>query len=178
LHIQTHILSGWCVGNLFRLTPRERMFCMLAASLQDLDGLGMVVSEELYWELHHKLGHCLLAGVLLAVVLAALSTHRVKAGLIYLALFHVHLALDYLGSGPGWPLYYLWPFSEWGLENPHAWPFFSWQNICAFVLLLAWTIGIFIRRQRTPLEVLMPSLDRKAVAALQRWRRSAEAPTS
>ncbi len=57
MHIPTHLLSGWLVGNALKLTPRERFFCMLAATLPDGDGIGIVISEELYSNLHHKLGH-------------------------------------------------------------------------------------------------------------------------
>jgi hypothetical protein len=75
MHIQTHVLSGWCLGNLVpQLGPRERVMCMLAASLADVDGLGIVVSEELYWDLHHKLGHCAAFGLLMSGALAMLSS--------------------------------------------------------------------------------------------------------
>ncbi|MGB7161362.1 MAG: metal-dependent hydrolase [Tepidisphaeraceae bacterium] len=170
MHIQTHVLSGWCVGNLLPLTARERLMCMLAASLADLDGLGIVVSEELYWDYHHKLGHCAVFGVLLAATMAALSTHRLLSFLAYLALFHLHLVLDYFGSGPGWPIYYAWPVSDREWLNPRAWAFSSWQNIGTAFALVAWTVWIAMRRRRTPLEVLMPSLDRKAVAWIERRR--------
>lgn len=40
MHIQTHIVSGWCAANLLDLTPRERALAMVAASAADLDGLG------------------------------------------------------------------------------------------------------------------------------------------
>lgn len=166
MHIQTHVLSGWCVGNLLPLTARERLFCMIAAAAQDVDGLGILVSEELYWDYHHKLGHCAAFGVLLSIGLAAFSAHRLLAFVVYLALFHLHLFLDYLGSGPGWPLYYLWPFSDAEWLNPAAWPFFSWQNIGAAFAMVGWTVWIAVRKRRTPLELLMPSLDRKAVAWL------------
>ena len=112
MHIQTHILSGWCVGNLLPLTSRERLFCMIAAGAADIDGLGIVVSQELYWDYHHKLGHCAAFGLLLAGALAAFSTRRALAFGTYLLLFHLHLVLDYYGSGPGWPIYYLWPVSD------------------------------------------------------------------
>ena len=163
MHIQTHVLSGWCVGNLLPLTPRERLFCMIAAAAQDIDGIGRVISEELYFDYHHKFGHCAAFGLLLSLVLTVFSTNRRLAFVTYLALFHLHLFLDYLGSGPGWPLYYYWPFSDAEWLNPRAWPFFSWQNIgCAFALV-GWTVWIAVRCRRTPLEILMPSLDQKAV---------------
>lgn len=146
MHVQTHILSGWVFGNLLPLRPRERLLCMIAASAPDIDGLGILYSEELYWDLHHKLGHCLLFGVALAIALVP---------------FHLHLLMDYYGSGPNWAIYYYWPFSLHEWESEHAWPLFSWQNITAFAALFAWTIWIGWRHRRTPLELLMPSLDRK-----------------
>lgn len=172
MHIQTHVMSGWCVGNLLPLTARERFFCMLAASLQDVDGLGILVSEERYWDLHHALGHCLLFGVVLSAVLTIFSTNRLLAFVTYLGLFHLHLVLDYYGSGPDWPLYYAWPFSRWEIENDGAWPFFSWQNITAAGAFLVWVVVIAIRLGRTPLEHVFPSLDRKLIA----WLRPADAP--
>lgn len=167
MHIQTHVLSGWCVGNLLPLTARERLFCIIAAAAHDLDGLGIIVSQEMYWDYHHKLGHCAAFGVLLSLGLAAFSTHRLLGFATYLALFHLHLVLDYLGSGPGWPLYYYWPFSDAKWLNPGAWPFFSWQNIGTAFAMFAWTVVIMFRGRRTPLELLMPSLDRKGIAWVQ-----------
>lgn len=168
MHIQTHVMSGWCAGNLVRLTPRERFGCMLAASLADLDGLGYFVSAEMYWQYHHKLTHNMLFGLALAGVLTFLSTHRLKAFLVFLGLFHLHLVLDYFGSGPGWEIAYPWPFSAWTIENRHAWPFYSWQNISVGFAFLAWMIVIAIRQGRTPLEVMMPKLDAQLVAKLRR----------
>src|SRR5262245_60059294 len=104
MHIQTHVMSGWCVGNLVSLTPRERFCCMLAASLADLDGLSLLGGWESYWQYHHKVGHNLLIGGILAGLLTVFSAQRVKACFLYLALFHLHLVLDYFGSGPGWEI--------------------------------------------------------------------------
>lgn len=164
-------MSGWCAGNLVKLTPRERLFCMLAASLPDLDGLGVLASSQAYWDYHHKLCHNLMAGCLLSVLLAAFSSQRLKSGLLYLGLFHLHLVLDYFGSGEGWEISYLWPFSEWRVENLRAWPFYSWQNISVGFAFLGWTLLIILRLGRTPLEAIMPSLDRQLVQLMQRGRR-------
>ncbi len=141
---------------------------MLAASLSDLDGLGILVSEEAYWDYHHKLVHNLLAGLVLAGILATFSERKLQAGILYFGLFHLHLVLDYLGSGQGWEIYYLWPFSNWAVEYRHAWPFYSWQNLSAGFALLVWTLVIAVRCGRTPLETLMPSLDRQWVAWLRK----------
>src|SRR5438045_101828 len=106
-------MSGWCVASLFRLTPRERLFCMAAASLADVDGLSIVFGREAYWDYHHVLGHNVVFAVLVALILTAFSTHRPMAFALYVALAHLHLVLDYFGAGPNWRIYYLWPLSRW-----------------------------------------------------------------
>ena len=47
--------------------------------------------------------------------------------------------------------------------NPYGWNFYSWQNITAAFVLLLWTVAIAYVCRRTPLELLMPSLDRRLV---------------
>jgi hypothetical protein len=106
MHIQTHILSGWCVASCFGLTPRERFLCMAAAGASDLDGLGILLGERIYWNYHHVLGHNLLFAAVCSVAFALMSKHRLKVLLLSLLLFHVHFILDYYGSGPGWSIEY------------------------------------------------------------------------
>jgi inner membrane protein len=161
VHVQTHILSGWCVGNLLPINARQRLFCMIAASIADIDGLGILFSQELYWDYHHKFGHCAIFGVIVCAALAAFSQKRLFSFAIYLALFHLHLLLDVLGSGTGWAIYYFWPISSYGINISWGWELYSWQNITTFALLLIWTIWIAIRFRRTPLEAIMPNLDRQ-----------------
>jgi inner membrane protein len=168
VHVQTHVLSGWCAGCLVPwFTPRERALCMLAASLADFDGLSILAGQEAYWDYHHVLGHNLPFGLLLCAVLAAYSPHKVSAFACYVALFHLHLVLDYYGSGPGWGIPYLWPFSQMQWRRADAWPFYSWQNISAAALTIVWTLLIARRQGRTPLEAVMPRLDRQLVALLR-----------
>jgi inner membrane protein len=166
MHIPTHILSGWCVAGLLPFSPRERLFCMLAASLHDLDGLGFFLGEEAYWRFHHILGHNIFFGILMCAALAAFSTRRVLALGIYLALFHLHLLMDYFGSGPGWRIHYFWPVDPRGIKTDLAWPLTSWQNYLAFALLLAGTVMIARVRRITPLELIAPRLDARLNARL------------
>ena len=72
MHIQTHILSGWCIANQFNFSPRERALCMIAAAIADLDGSGIFFGQKYYWEYHHKLGHNLFFGLLSSLLLAFL----------------------------------------------------------------------------------------------------------
>lgn len=161
MHIATHILSGWCIGNCLPLTARERFFCMIAASVQDVDGLGIVFGQKAYWDYHHIVGHNVFFLALVAGVLTIFSTHRVLAFVSYLLLGHLHLLMDYYGSGPGWGIHYLWPVQAIVLKTEYAWELFSWQNIAAGYALLGWTIVIAIRQHRTPLEYPMPQLNQK-----------------
>ena len=111
-----------------------------------------------------------------AKLLLASASPQLLAGLLYLGLGHLHLLMDYYGSGPNWPICYWWPFAR-SLEdcwmNPHAWELSSWQNISAAGALLAWTVAIACFQRRTPLELLMPSLDQKLV----NWRQLRERET-
>ena len=168
MHVQTHVLSGWCAGCFVPgFTPRERALCMLAGSLADLDGLTILAGQEAYWDYHHTLAHNLPFGVLLCSILAAVSKRRLLAFAVYFAVFHLHLVLDYYGSGPGWGIPYLWPFSPRQWINPNAWPFYSWQNISAAIATIALTLWIARRQGRTPLEAVMPRLDGQLVAMLR-----------
>ena len=162
-------MSGWCVGNIFNLTGRERLFCMIAATAQDLDGLGIILypiyEQKYYWAWHHVLFHNLLSAIILTTILTIWSKHKLKAALLYFALFHLHLLMDYVGSGELWTIPYLYPFSDkLTLMWKYAWPMFSWQNITAGFILIGWTILIAAKKERTPLEQFMPSLDRQLVA--------------
>lgn len=161
MHIPTHVLSGWVLANTLPLTARERLCCMLAASLPDLDGLGFFFGEDTYWRFHHVVGHNLLIGVVLSMAMAAISARKSLAFVAYLACFHLHLILDFYGSGVGWKIHYLWPFDSRGFKTDAAWPLTSWQNYVAFGVLLAGTVVIALRKRRTPVELLLPRLEAK-----------------
>jgi hypothetical protein len=160
VHIPTHILSGWCLASVLPLNKRERLFCMLAASLPDFDGLGILVSEELYWDYHHYAGHNVFFGLLLSAAFAAFSARKGLAFIACLACFHLHLAMDFIGSGQGWLIHYFWPADDRGFKTDIGWPLDSWQNRVAFGLLLLATIAIGYWRRITPLELLAPRIDR------------------
>lgn len=166
MHIPTHLLSGWCVANCFTLTARERLLCMAAATVSDLDGLGFFFGEEPYWRFHHVVGHNLLVGVVFSAVATIVSMHKLKAFILYIAIFHLHLLMDFYGSGPLWKIHYWWPFDERGYLTERAWALMSWQNYLTALLLFAWTLAIARWQRRTPLELLAPRLDQAIVHKL------------
>jgi len=161
MYIQAHVMSGWVVGNYLKINARERFFCMIAASILDIDGLGILISQEAYFDYHHILGHNILFGVIVSLVLSIFSSHKMKCFILYLALFHLHVLMDLFGSGECWTIAYFRPFSNYELYSNINWALYSWQNMLANVLLLIWTIALIISKQRSPLEYIMPSLDKK-----------------
>jgi inner membrane protein len=171
MHVQTHILSGWCIANLLPCTPRQRLAAMVAATASDLDGLPIVYSVDAYQRVHHTFGHNVYFAVAVGLIAAAWARPAIGTFVLCAALVHLHLFLDYWGSGPDWHIHYLWPSYAWTWRNPRAWELYSWQNLTAFFALLAWTVAIAGRAGRTPLELLMPRLDRELVDGLRRLPR-------
>lgn len=175
MHIQTHFLAGWCIGNIFPLNGRERLFCALSATLPDFDGLGIILGQDTYWKFHHVLGHNLLFSVLLTVFLVYFSEHKGRTLLLYFGLTQLHMVMDLFGSGELWSLSYLWPFSSKEFDNnsfgiPWSWGLYSWQNLLAGALLIIWTVLVIRYKRRTPLEIIMPNLDRQLVEFFNKGR--------
>jgi hypothetical protein len=159
MQLLTHALAGWCAGNAARTTDRERLACMAISLFPDLDGLGLIISHDAYLRWHHVLAHNLLAGLLGSALFMALGHSKLRIGVLYLALFHLHLPMDLIGSGHGWGIEYLWPLSARLFESSLAWDFRSWQNYLVFAALAAFTVWIAISRKRTPLEFIAPRLE-------------------
>jgi hypothetical protein len=168
----THVLAGWCIGNLFPLTPRERLLAMAASELPDIDGLGLLVSADTYRHYHHLLAHNLTFAVVATIVLATVGRSSVRAALLYFALLHLHFLMDLFGSGPGWGIAYGWPWTPTRVFSSHAWSFGGWQNWTALALLTLWTLAIALIRHRTPCELAAPRLDRLSLHCLARIFRS------
>jgi inner membrane protein len=168
MQIATHILSGWCVGASLKLTARERLACMLAASLADLDGGGIFFSGRAFTRWHHVLGHNVFYGLVLAALCARLAVagRRVGVGVLCFALFHLHLAMDYWGSGQGWGIAYWWPFKDDMIFNLHSWELVSWQNTVTTVVLLVWAVALAWWRGPWPTEMCLARLQTKWL----RWR--------
>lgn len=170
MHLQTHLLSGWCFGNLFGLGKRGRTLAILASVLPDIDGLGIIFGPVAYWQYHHVVCHNLALGLLLSAILALFAEQKKKAFVVFLAVFHLHLIMDSFGSGEDWVIYYLWPFTKHPITNPYVWSFFSWQNITAAFIFIAWTVSLLFYAKRTFLEWIMPKLDRQIVELAEKLK--------
>lgn len=155
------------LANVLRADRPTRSWCLVASLAPDLDGLGLVFGARIYEAFHHVLAHNLWFGAgLVAVSARWVGARALPLATVFLA-FGAHLVGDYYGSGWGWALWPLWPVSSFEVMNPTAWPFVSWQNNVIGATFLAATIGIAIRPGRTPLEAVLPRIDRAVVDALQ-----------
>jgi hypothetical protein len=161
MHIPTHLMSGWCVGAALPLTGRERAVCMAVATLPDLDGLSLAFGRDAYERWHHVIGHNIFAGVLLAAggAMMARASIRGRFFCLGLALFHLHLLMDFYGSGPGWQIHYGWPITDRGLWTEDAWEFGAWQNYAAMLGLLVVSVAFAVWKQITPFELVAPGID-------------------
>lgn len=173
MYIQAHVMSGWIVGNYVKVNARERFFCMVSAGILDIDGLGILISQDAYDDYHHVLGHNLLFGVIIALILTFFSSHKKKCFFIYLALFHLHILMDLFGSGELWTISYFEPFFDYKLYSEFNWALYSWQNMVVNAIVLLWTIALIVTKQRTPLEYIMPKLDKKWSSAIVSFSRKA-----
>ena len=115
---------------------------VLAGISPDLDVITKLISEPLFWKLHHAAGHCLMAIVLLAGLTsgAVSALYRVPFrplfGWCLLAAF-VH---DLTDIPYFWGVKFLWPFNEW---EPCL---NAIQYLDLFVLAL-WTVGVLMLRR-------------------------------
>lgn len=164
----THFLLSWSLAGTCDINKRERLLVTVAGIAPDFDAAGLLLDLAApdpdrplyYWsEYHHVLGHNLGFGLLVAIVVFALSTRRRLATVLALAAFHLHLVCDLIGArGPDgfqWPIPYLLPFSnQWQWVWSGQWALNAWQNVaitCATLLFMfyhAWRHGV------SPLEMI------------------------
>jgi hypothetical protein len=153
--------------------------------LPDADGLVLVLDWingwmgrepiYLYQRYHHFLLHGLLAGLLLAAVAACLARRRLRVALLTLAVFHLHVLCDFLGSrGPSpadlWPIFYFGPFSThpmWVWTG--QWPLDAWPNRMISLALLAWALALAVKQGHSIVGVFHRRTDAVVVVVLRKW---------
>jgi hypothetical protein len=144
-----------------------RTWCLLASLAPDLDGLSLLFGQDAYADYHHYLLHNVTFGVAVTAVASRWTGRRPAALALVFAAFLSHVAGDYCGSGPGWPLWPFRPFSDAMFLCTGAWNLTSWQNTMVTAIALALTLVIADRRGYTPLETFAPATDRLVVDTLR-----------
>lgn len=180
----THLLSSWVIGAASTRIPRDCRLVALAGIAPDLDGAGIIVDglnalaghRSLYYaHYHHYLLHGWLAGVILAAVAACLASDKLRVALLVLAVFHLHLLFDFVGSrGPSpedlWPIFYHGPFDKdpmWIWKG--QWRLDSWINRVFTLALFAAAWWLAVVKGHSFVGVFSRRLDRIVVPVLQKW---------
>lgn len=140
----------------------------LAGLAPDLDGLTLFAGEEAYGRWHHVLTHGILAAVAVTALGATLAEDRRRVAMLSFAAFHLHLLCDLAGSGPGWPLYYLWPFSRAEQMWEGQWDLASWQNTAIGLGVTVGVLGCAVWFGRTIVELFSVKADAAVVATVRR----------
>jgi hypothetical protein len=180
----THALIGWWTANVLPLTRRDRFLVFLGGVLPDLDGLGLVFSQDAYFTYHHILCHNLLGCFVWALVPLLLARERLPGVTLTVLNWHLHLACDYFGSrgpwdNPPWVLPYLYPFlGGWShgefvgpawYWNPWQWPLNAWPNLVFTLIGLVGWVYVAVRLDRTWFEFVWRRFDVEVCRMLRRW---------
>ena len=167
-----HLQYGWWFAHWRQFDRRERAAIALAGAACDLDGLSMFAGGDAYYRFHHMLFHNV--GALLVVIpLAGLFLwRRAWAWLAVVFAFGMHIVEDYF-SIP-WDMKPWEPFNAAVVNLGHHLPPWLVQYVfqsVAMAFILGITIWIYLRYQRTPLEIVSPAFDRLIMNyALLPWR--------
>ncbi len=151
---------------------RDRILVTVAGLVPDLDGLTILAGEESYGKWHHVLTHGSASAVVLSGLLAVFAQRKALTFALAFAMFHLHLACDFVGSGPGWGMTYLWPFSEAYVIWDGQWDLASWQNGVIGALATAAVLGCAVWKGRTIVELFSTKADAQVVATVRRRLRA------
>ncbi|QQR74591.1 MAG: metal-dependent hydrolase [Holophagales bacterium] len=183
----THLLASWSLAEASALDERDRAVVAWVGAAPDLDGLGALgdtachllgwADPAYYGRFHHVVLHGLPAALLFPVLGLAFARRRVRAFLWSLAVVHLHLVADLLGSrGPTaddiWPIHYLGLFSEavtvsWSGQ----WALNAWPNLALTFGLLVLAFVRATTVAHSPVSLFSDRAHRAFVAAVRgRWR--------
>ena len=152
MNIITHGLIGWGLGQRFAIEKREAAVYCIVSLIPDIDALGVVFDlikggeAELFSAWHHKFGHNIFFGLFISVFAALVCSKKLRAGLLALIFFHLHLFCDLIGArgpdGDQWPIYYWFSYSEKGYTWSGQWEINAWPNIAITVFF----IGLILKQ--------------------------------
>lgn len=177
---ETHLFASWIVAAKTTNNARDCRLVTLAGIIPDADGLGLIVDlitgrTMLYHQYHHLLLHGAFGALMISGLLAMFARERWRVFLLALAIFHLHILCDFVGSrGPSpedlWPIHYFGPFSRepvWLWRG--QWALDAWQNRVFGVAVLAVALWLPIRCGHSVVGVFNRRADAVFVAVLRKW---------
>ena len=167
-----HLQFGWWFAHWGEFSRGERAAIALAGVGPDLDSVSLVAGHDAFYRYHHILFHNVGATLAAAVLAGLFLSRRPRVWLLVVFAFAAHLLEDYLTVG--WDQFLWQPFNASAVNLSHHLPNWLVQGvfqITAMVFILGMTVWIYLRHQRTPLEILSPALDSLVVNyAVLPWR--------
>jgi hypothetical protein len=177
MNIITHALVGWCGGRVVSDRPRDALLLFCASVLPDIDAVGALADiyngGEAVWfsALHHKFGHNIFFCLALLPFVWRIARNFPMV-LWFLFFFHFHLLCDVVGAmGPDgyqWPVYYFYPFSDYGVVWSGQWEINAWPNLVFSVFLLFLFFWQAAKTGFSPLGFFSARADKAFVNTLRR----------
>ncbi len=190
----THLLASWIAATSLTDDRRDCRLIALAGVVPDLDGLGLVADwinagfwnreTHFYAMQHHYWLHGWVGSVAVAAVLTCFGRQRWKVLVGAVAVFHLHLLCDLVGSrGPEkhdlWAIYYSGPINhDWVWLWRDQWRLDGWQNTVITFSLFAMALGMTVRKGHSFVGVVSRRADAVFVAMLRRWHDRIRKPSS
>lgn len=181
----THLLASWVIAAKTTNHPRDCRLATLAGILPDIDGLGLALDvtnlalgrkpTHFYGQYHHYLLHGIFGAAVITLLLTCFAKQRWRVALLSLALFHLHLLCDFVGSrGPSpedlWPIFYFGPFDKdpmWVWKG--QWRLDGWQNRIVCLMLFACSLRLSVTRGHSVVGVFNRRADAVFVGVLRGW---------
>ena len=79
----------------------------------------------------------------------------------------LHCLTDVIASGPTWPIYPLWPYSNVAWGYPWSWTLADWPNLLILAGMLVAARQYAVWKGRSPVEALSVRLDQRLVRILR-----------
>jgi inner membrane protein len=172
VHLQTHALLSWLLGESRPLERGERRLVLLAGLIPDLDAVTILGGPEIYERWHRMILHNGLSAVVYTGLAAALATkNRLTTAVLSLVSMHLHFLCDAIGAaGPDgslWPVPYFMPFDATPYVWSGQWGLASWQNVTITIVAMLACIHLGATRGRTLIEAFSLRADARVVASLR-----------
>ncbi len=171
-----HLQFGWWFAHWGDFSRRERAAIALAGLAPDADGVFVFGGQDVYYRFHHILFHNVGAALAVLALAGMFFWRRPRVWLLIVFAFAAHIMEDYITVG--WNQHPWLPFSNAPVNLANHLPNWLVQGVfqtVTMVFILAVTVYIYRRYQRTPLEIASPALDRLLLNyAVLPWRHTCE----
>lgn len=135
--------------------------------------------ENVWQQVHHRYTHGLafiLVTGIVAWILASRSAHRLRVAALAVLASAIHNFCDLVAGGPTWPIYPLWPASDFQWHASWSWTIGEWPNIVILFACLAGALLYAKYMGRSPLECFGNRADAWLVRVVR--QESSEAPSA